>query len=121
MILPEKTSLPLKTDIPDVTRNITLCNEYSVSLTPGCYAVCYYISTVMKRRGFVKLTPIFNDCVQTFYSTYAETEKRKEMIIISRYFIIEIPSESTLFFTWDSSAGVSKINMNLSIEKLGRQ
>ena len=121
IILPENASLPLKIDIPDITQNISLCNDYSVLLTPGCYAIYYYLSTVMKRRGFVKLTPIFNDCVQTFYSTYAETEKRKEMIIISRYFIIEIPSESTLFFTWDSSAGVSKINMNLSIEKLGRQ
>ena len=121
IILPENASLPLKIDIPDITQNISLCNDYSVLLTPGCYAIYYYLSTIMKRRGFVKLTPIFNDCVQTFYSTYAETGKRKEMIIISRYFIIEIPSESTLFFTWDSSAGVSKINMNLSIEKLGRQ
>ena len=121
LILPENASLPLKIDIPDVTQNIILCNDYSVSLTTGYYAICFYISTVMKRHGFIKLTPIFNDCVQTLYSAYAETSKRKEILAISRYFIIEIPSSSTLFFAWDSSAGASKINMNLSIEKLGRQ
>lgn len=120
MILPEKTSLPLKTDIPDVTRNITLCNEYSVLLTPGCYAVCYYISTVMKRHGFIKLAPIFNDSVQTVYAAYAEASKRKEMLALSRYFIVRIPDASTLFFSWTSSC-VSKINMNMSIVKLYRE
>lgn len=121
LILPEDASLPLKIDIPDITQNITLCDDYSVWLTPGCYAIYYYISTVVKKNGFIKLTPIFNDRVQTVYTAYAEAVKRNETLVISRYFIVEIPSSSTLFFAWDSSAGVSKINMNLSIEKLGRQ
>ena len=119
LILPENASLPLKIEISDVTQNISLCNDYSVLLAPGRYAVYYYLSAEIKRRGFIKLTPIFNDCMQTVYSAYAEADKRKEMLVISRYFIIEIPSASTLFFEWDSSAGASKINMNLSIEKLG--
>lgn len=120
LILPENASLPLRTDIPDITQNISLCNEYSVLLAPGCYAICYYISTTMKGNGFIKLTPVFNDCEQTVYTTYAEAAKRKEMLVISRYFIIQIPSASTLFFVWDSSAGASKVNMNLTIEKLCR-
>ncbi|MEY8426738.1 hypothetical protein AALA00_03260 [Lachnospiraceae bacterium 46-15] len=120
LILPEKASLPLKINISDITQNISLCNDYSILLTPGYYTIYYYLSTIMKRRGFIKLTPIFNNCVQKVYSAYAEAEKRKEVLVISRYFIIEIPSASTLFFAWDSSAGVSRINMNLSIEKLGR-
>ena len=120
IILPENASVPLKIDIPDITKNISLCDDYSVLLTPGYYAICYYISTVMKRHGFIKLTPIFNDNVQTAYTSYAETSKRKEMLVISRYFIIEICSVSTLFFEWDSSVGASKINMNLSIEKFNR-
>lgn len=121
LILPENASLPLKIDIPDITQNIHLCDDYSVLLTPGCYGVYYYISTIMKRHGFIKLTPVFNDCVQTVYTAYAETAKRNEMLVISRYFIAEIKSKSALFFTWDSSAGASTINMNLCIEKLGRQ
>jgi hypothetical protein len=119
--LPESASLPLKTDIPDVTQNISLCNDYSVALAPGYYAVYYYLSTEMKRHGFIELTPIFNDCGQTIYASRAETGSRKELLVISRYFIAEIPSASMLFFAWNSSAGVSKINMNVSIEKLGRQ
>ncbi len=121
LIMPESASLPLKIQIPDITQNISLCNSCSVALTPGYYVISYYISTVMKRHGFIKLTPIFNDCKQTMYTAYAEAEKRKEILVISRYFIIEIPTGSTLFFAWHSSAGVSKINMNLSIEKLYRQ
>lgn len=121
LILPENASLPLKTEIPDTTQNISLRNDYSISLTPGYYTVCFYISTVTKRQGFIKLTPILNDCEQTLYAAYAEAAKRKEILTISRYFIIEIPSTSTLFFAWDSSPGISKINMNLSIIKLSRQ
>lgn len=120
LIMPESASLPLKIDIPDITHNITPCDNFSVALTQGYYAVSYYISTVIKRHGFIKLTPIFNDCKQPQYSAYAEAAKRKEMLAISRYFIMEIPTGSTLFFAWHSSEGVSKINMNLSIEKLCR-
>lgn len=121
IILPEKASLPLKTDIPDITQNITLSNDYSILLTSGCYAVCYYISTITKRHGFIKLIPVFNGCVQTVYASYAEAVKRKEILVISRYFLMQIPTASTLFFTWNSSAGAAKINMNLSIVKLVRQ
>lgn len=121
IILPESTNLPLKIDIPDITQNISLCDNDSILLTPGCYTICYYISTVVKKHGFIKLTPILDNCVQTVYAAYAEAAKRKEMLVISRYFMIQLPCETTLFFAWDSSAGVSKINMNLSIEKLDRQ
>ena len=121
IFLPEEASLPLKVDIPDITQNISLCNDYTVMLTPGYYAICYYISTVMKRHGFIKLTPIFNGCAQKAYGAYAETVRRKEMLVVTRYFIVKISNASTMFFTWESSAGASRINMNLSIEKLGRQ
>ena len=121
IIMPESANLPLKIEIPDTTGNISLCNNYSVMLTPGYYAVYYYISTMMKKHGFIKLTPIYNDCEQTGYTVYAETARRMETLAISRYFIIEIPSGSTLFFAWYSSACDSRINMNLSIEKLYKQ
>lgn len=121
LIMPENASLPLKVGIPDVTRNISLCDDRSVALTPGYYAISYHISTVMKRHGFIKLTPVFNDREQTVYAAYAEAARRKEILVMSRYFIIEIPSGSMLFFAWRSSAGVSKINMDLNIEKLCRQ
>ena len=51
----------------------------------------------------------------------AEAEKRNKMSVLSRYFIVELPCESTLFFVWDSSAGEVQADMNLIIEKLGRQ
>ncbi len=121
LIIPERASIPLKMEIPDITQNISLCDSSSIALTPGYYIISYYISTMMRRPGFIKLTPIFNDCKQTMYTAYAEAVKRKEMLVIARYFIIEIPTGSRLFFTWHSSAGVSKINMNLSIVKLYRQ
>ncbi len=121
LIVPERASLPLKIEIPDVTRNISLCSDCSVTLTPGYYVISYYISTVMKGHGFIKLVPVFNNGKQTMYAAYAESAKRKELLTISRYFIIEIPAESVLFFAWHSSEGASKINMNISIEKLCRQ
>ena len=119
--VPESTSLPLKMEIPDITQNISLCNGCAVALTAGYYVVSYYLSTVMKKPGSIKLTPVFNDCKQTLYAAYAEAAKRKETLVISRYFIIEIPTGSMLLFVWNSSAGASRINMNLSIEKLCRQ
>ena len=121
LIMPERGNLPLKMEIPDITQNISLCSSNSVALTPGYYAVSYYVSTVMKRHGFIKITPLFNEGRQTLYSAYAESAKRKQMLVIARYFIIEIPVGSRLSFVWHSSEDAVKINMNLNIIKLYRQ
>ena len=120
IILPEITDLPLEINIPDTTQTISLCNSCSIMLNPGYYAIYYYISAEMKNHGFIKLTPVFNDCMQTAYTGYAKTVKRKEILKLARYFIAEIHSVSTLSFIWHSSACKSNVNMYLSIEKLYR-
>lgn len=121
LLLPESAKLPLNNDIPDTTGNISLNNSNSIILTPGFYAIYFYISTMTKKHGLIKLTPICNECEQTIYTTCAKTEKRKETLSISRYFIMEISDMSTLSFAWYSSAEASEIRMNLTIEKLCRQ
>ena len=105
--MPESASLPLRTQIPDVTQNIVLNSNCCVTLTPGYYVISYFLSAVLKRHGCIRLTPVWND-------------SRQEMLVLSRYFIVEIPAGTTLFFEWHSSAGAAKINMNLSIQKLYR-
>lgn len=121
IILPECTTLPLNMDIPDTTGNISLSDDSLVKLTPGYYSIYYYVSAELKKYNFMRLTPVFNDCVQTAYTGFAEAAKRREMLEISRYFITEIPDASTLSFAWHSSACESVISMNLTIEKLCRQ
>lgn len=121
VLVPEISNLPLEIDIPDITEHISLCNNYSVKLKPGYYGIYYYISAEMKKHGFMKLTPVINDCAQNVYAGYAEAAKRKEWLELSRYFMIEVKSASTLFFIWHSSECESRINMNLCIEKLFRQ
>lgn len=121
LIIPAGADLPLKIDIPDITGNIVLCNDHSIMLNPGYYAVYYYLSAVMKKHDFIKLTPLYNDCVQSAYTGYAQAVKRRETLEISRYFIADILCASTLSFIWCSSAYTSKINMNLIIEKFCRQ
>lgn len=121
LIMPERASLPLKIDIPDITQNIYLSDNCIVTLTQGYYAISYYVSAIVKRNGFIKLTPVLKECEQAIYSAYAEAAKRKELLVISRYFIIEVQDGATLFFAWNSSAGASKINMTMSIERLCRQ
>ncbi len=120
LIVPESASLPLKVQISDITQNIVLRNDCSIALNAGYYAINYYLSTVMKKQGLIKLMPIFNDCKQSIYSAYAEAVRRRELLVLSRYFIVEIPVNTILFFDWHSSAGVSKINLYLSIQKLYR-
>ena len=121
LMVSENASIPLKIGIPDITQNISLYNDCCVALDSGYYAISYDVSTVMKKHGFIKLTPILNGGRQTAYTAYAETAKRKEMLAVSRHFIIEVPAGSTLSFAWYSSVGASKVNINLSIEKLCRQ
>ena len=121
LILPESGSLPLRIEIPDITHNISLCNNCSVSLTPGYYAIGYYVSAEIRKHGFIRITPVLNGCRQTAYSAYAEADRKKEMLSVSRYFIVEIPADAMLCFAWHCSEGASEIDMNLSIEKLCRQ
>lgn len=113
----EHAVLPLKIQIPDITQNILVAADTSISLTPGYYAVSYSISTMMKRQGFITLTPMLNNCRQAAYAAYAEAGNRREMLNLSRYFIVEVKTASTLSFLWTSSADDSRIDMNLCIEK----
>lgn len=118
--VPEHASLPLKIQIPDITQNITLRNSTSLSLTPGYYAISYYISASVKKHGFISLTPMLDNCRQTAYTAYAEAGNREGILILSRHFVMEVPTASTLFFLWTSSADDSRIDMNLCIEKKSR-
>lgn len=119
--LPENTRLPLKADISDPSGNISLRGCHSIILKPGYYTIYYYISTVLKSPGNIKLIPVFNDSKQTVYAEYAAVKKRNEPVKLARYFLTEIPNTSPLFFTWYSSACTSKTNMNILIQKLNRQ
>lgn len=121
LILPEKAHLPLKTEIPDTTQNISLCDNSSITLTPGYYFISYYITALMNRHCSIRLTPVLNKQKQTMYTAYAEAARRKELLVIARNFMIRVPDTSSLFFAWQSSAGTCKINMDLCIEKLYRQ
>lgn len=121
LTMQDAACLPLKTEIPDITKNISLSNDVSISLTPGCYAISYYISTIMKRHGFIELTPVLGDDWQAVYTAYAEAIGRREVLTIARYFIMEVPTDSVLFFAWRSSAETSLINMNVNVEKFCRQ
>ena len=81
----EAACLPLKTEIPDITQNISLSDDVSIRLTPGCYAISCYISTMMKKHGFIELTPVLNDCWQNLYTVYAEGERNADSIKILYY------------------------------------
>lgn len=119
--MPENAILPLETDIPDITKTISPYSQFSIMLSPGYYAVYYYISTVMKKRGAIKVTPMLNDCEQTAFAGYAESARRRQTLSISRYFLLEAVDDSTLSFIWRSSETEAKVNLNISIEKLCRQ
>ena len=121
IIIPENAILPLEVEIPDITTTISPYGQFSIMLNPGYYAVYYYISSVMKKRGFMKVTPILNDHEQTAYAGYAEAAKRRETLSISRYFMVEAASDSTLSFLWCSSEIEAEVNLNINIEKLCRQ
>lgn len=121
LVMPVNASLPLEIELPDTSQNISLGSGCCIELAQGYYAISYYLSAVLKRHGFIKLTPVLNNCELTVFTSCAETVKRREMVSISRYFIMEVPIASTLLFAWVSSAGEAKVNMNLSIEKLCRE
>lgn len=120
LFLPDNANLPLKVNIPDTTGNISPFGDYSVILNPGYYSVYYYISAFPEIPGFISLTPVFNDCMQSVFSGSAESKKQRETLELSRYFIIEIFTASPLYFIWNSSAAGTEINMNLIVQKLSR-
>lgn len=121
LMMPERALVPLKLEIPDITQNISLCDQYSITLTPGYYVISYYLTAVIKRHCFIKLTPVLQKQKLAMYAACAEAEKRKEMLVMSRYFIIHVPAHATLSFAWQASENTYHIHMDLNIEKLCRQ
>ena len=116
--VPKSASLPLKADIPDSTGHISSSSGHSIILTPGFYALYYYISTELKAPGSVKLTPVFNNCVQPAYVGYGVAKKRRQTLELSRYFIIEIKDSSPLYIVWHCSEKALIGSMNVTIQSL---
>ncbi len=121
LAVPERGRLPLKTAISDITENIAACDNGGIALTPGYYAISYYLCAVRKRHSYIKLTPVLNEQKQTAYSAYAEAARRQELLVLSRHFIIGIPDNAVLSFAWHSSEDTGTINMDMTVEKLCRQ
>lgn len=121
LMMPERALVPLKLEIPDITQNISLCDQCAISLAPGYYVISYYLTAVIKRHCFIKITPVLQKQKLAVYAACAEAAKRKEMLVMSRYFIVRVPSHSTLSFAWQSNENTYHIHMDLSIEKLCRQ
>lgn len=118
--MPESGSLPLRPGILDTTGNISPCNSHSVTLSPGFYAFYYYISAELRAPGSAKLTPVFNNSMQSCYAEYAVTKKRRGRIELSRYFIAEISDSSPLYFAWRCSEAALIVSMNMTVQKLCR-
>lgn len=118
--VPKKTNLPLKITIPDVTENISLCNNCFLSLKPGYYTIYYYASVKLKAQGYVKIIPTYNGCMHPCYMGYDIAKRHNEIICISRYFIVEILETSPLIFEWQSTEDTSHVNVNVVIQKLYR-
>lgn len=118
--MPESAALPLRPDVSDTTGNIVPKGSRSVALTPGFYAVYYYVSAELKAPGFAKLVPVFNGCMQSGYMDYAAARKRREQIRLSRYFIAEISEVSPLSFLWRCTESAFVVSMNLAVQKLCR-
>lgn len=121
LAVPKQGRLPLKTAISDITENIAACDNGGIALTPGYYAISYYICAVRKRHSYIKLTPVLNEQKQTAYSSYAEAAKHQELLVLSRHFIIRIPDNAVLSLAWHSSEDTGTINMDMTVEKLCRQ
>lgn len=120
LTIPESACLPLRPSVPDATGNISQCGSHSITLNPGFYAIYYYVSAELKSPGSAKLTPVFNNCMQSDYGGYAAAKKRHEKIALSRYFIIEITNSSTLSFLWRCSESALISSMNMTMQKLYR-
>lgn len=118
--MPESASLPLRPGVTDTTGNISPCGSHSVNLTPGFYALYYFVSAELKSPGFAKLTPVFNNCIQSSYMGYNVTKKRRQRIELSRYFIVEIEDDSALSFVWNCSETALIDSMNMTVQKLCR-
>lgn len=118
--MPEKASLPLKSVITDITENITQHTSCSVTLTPGCYAVYYYISARLIVPGSLKIAPVIGDTAQHLYIGSAFTKTHNEAVVITRYFFIEVSLRSSLRFAWQCRETLHNISMNVNIQKLCR-
>lgn len=117
---PKKNILPLEPEIPDITGNIISKNDCFIMLSPGYYAVYFYVSLKTKLPDSIRVIPFYNGSIQTDRAGFAVTKNINETAVIARHFIAEISNVSPLCFKLFSKGHAHHINISITLQKLNR-
>lgn len=112
--------IPLDPEVTDPTGQISYNGPANVILEPGYYLISYGVSAIVDTASYIQVTPYYNGSAHLDKGIYFMTSTNRSSATGSTYFILYVPSQTNLNFTFNSDSRVIEGEISLTIVKLRR-
>ncbi|MBS6645278.1 MAG: collagen-like protein [Clostridiaceae bacterium] len=114
------TLLPLYPVVVDPTGQIITQDNQRILLAPGYYLISYQVSGFFREKGYLQITPYYNNAAHLDEGIYFMTGEGTGSADGSAYLIIETAVGTTFSLTFNSSVSVTEVQTTMTILKLRR-
>ena len=114
------TLLPLYPVVVDPTRQIITQDNQRILLAPGYYLISYQVSGFFREKGYLQITPYYNNAAHLDEGIYFMTGEGTGSADGSAYLIIETAAGTTFSLTFNSSVSVTEVQTTMTVLKLRR-
>ena len=114
------TLLPLYPAVEDPTGQIVTQDNQRILLAPGYYLISYQVSGLFREKGYMQITPYYNDAAHLDEGIYFMTGEGTSSADGSAYLIIETSAGTTFSLTFNSNVSVTEVQTTMTVLKLRR-
>ncbi|WP_215698923.1 hypothetical protein [Clostridium sp. MCC353] len=91
-----------------------------ITLAAGSYLISYQVSGLLKEKGYMQITPYYNNAVHINEGIYFMTGEGVSSAAGSAYLIVETSGGTTFSLTFNSNVVISEAQTTMTILKLRR-
>ena len=114
------TLLPLDPVVVDPTGQIVTQDNQRILLAAGYYLISYQVSGLLREKGYMQITPYYNDAAHLDEGIYFMTGDGVSSAAGSAHLIVETLEGTRFSLTFNSSVRVSEVQTTITILKLRR-
>ena len=119
-IFTDDSLLPLIPSIVDPTGAISSMDINRISLAPGYYLISFSVSALYRTASYMQITPSYNGASHIESGIYSATSASGATAYGNSNLIIQVPAQTILTLSYNSSSAATDGTVTMSILKLNR-
>ncbi len=112
--------LPLYPGVEDPSGQIVVQDNQRILLAEGYYLISYQVSGLFREKGFMQITPYYNDAAHLDEGIYFMTGDGVSSAAGSAHLIVDASEGTRFSLTFNSNVTVTEVQTTMTVLKLRR-